>query len=751
MEKVQSQEKREQTLLPKHQKAIQMALKGLKVEELMKDGAGDDVVSMSSIGSQVFRGTIKKLPHIIGTSYFFHDPWIGLFEEDEQKLETNDEAFTTVFEAKDAPKIQESPMGSVGGPAYAPPVPPPMQKTAPPIPPPTSSAPPPPPPPPGSKAPPPPPPPPPPPSSSKAPPPPPSSGKAPPPPPAAQPGGSFNNFQKGLAATLEHRKAIIDGEVSGDLSVKNILVDESKALGTPPPKPSPPPPPANRSGPPAPPAPPASPAPRAPQAPPTTVSSIPPQQNPYVPPPQETQTYSEVPAKRPEEMSLEDKRKQLAGILGGGMIRKPEPPKPEPEQQYDDYYNSEPRSYQTNPVQQSPPAPPAPPAPITSQPAIKVTQPPAPPAPAASRGAPKAEEIRKTGQFLPNITEDEEIDTLFRPSNKPPAKDKKNFSGLFDLPEDDKSKQIKNEPKKTRAEGLFKFIEDDDKDTADLLLNSDLAKKKLGKTTVENPFMFKTDPAPKKEAQNEKKKENPFMFPAKSNEKPKAAPIADDPLSGGFRLPTITETPSKQEPRPSVKEIQKSIPMPVFGAPPAKKQEKPAEVSNDLALSKPLRERKAKNVPDDFDDFDDDTDSRPPSGALFKGPSSSNPFIKPQTSEPSKAGASMPSISDDPLFSTSNLSSKPANPPLPKLGSKNASPTLPPPAKKDSGLEPFADIRAPEKTAPKPSLKPPEAPAKPRPSLFDDDDEELSFRAAKPAVKESIGGRRNRGSLFDDD
>lgn len=758
MEKVQSQEKREQNLLPKHQKAVQMALKGLKVEELMKDGASDDGVSMSSIGSQVFRGSIKKLPHIIGTSYFFHDPWIGLFEEDEQKLETNDEAFTTVFEAKDAPKIQESPMGTVGGNAYAPPVPPPMQKTAPPIPPPMNNAPPP-PPPQTSK----PPPPPPPPQANKPPPPPPPSGSS-----GVAPGNQFNNFQKGLAATLQNRKAIIDGDKEGDLSVKNILTDESKALGLPPQKKNPDPKPV--SAPPAPPKPQQNP----PQ--PTPTQFTPP------PPPPVQQVYEEPVAKRPEEMTLEDKRKQLANIIGGGIARKPEatnsesPPSYQqpPNETYNQGYSTAPPA----PVYQQPPPPTvyqqAPPPPSVYQ------QTPPPPAQQPKVTA-KPEEIKKTGQFLPNITEDEELDSLFRPSNKNAPKDKKNFSGLFDAPQDDKPKINKNEPKKTRAEGMFKFIEEEDVDTTSLLLNSDLAKKKLGKTTADNPFLFKvdqpakkdpmpivkeesnplfkTDPVSKKEPQNPPGKEpgNPFMFSASKAAPPKQSEPIDDPLSSGLRLPALP--PKDQSPtlepksRPSVKEVQASIPMPVFGGPPPSRPEKPAEVSIDAAMSKPTRQKTYKTVAEDFDTFDDEQEKKPKAGGLFKSAATNKPFA-------SGKAEGLPSIGDDPLLPNFGNSSPKAAQPLPRLG-KNVSPK-PPPAKNNVSPRPsrtddpdplFSNLKPAEKTTPRPSVKKPEEDkkTKPRGSLFDDDeDEELSFRPAKPAAAKESVTRRNRGSLFDD-
>jgi hypothetical protein len=37
-------------------------------------------------GSTIFRGTAKKLPHIINTEYFWKDPWVGLYD-DEQNID----------------------------------------------------------------------------------------------------------------------------------------------------------------------------------------------------------------------------------------------------------------------------------------------------------------------------------------------------------------------------------------------------------------------------------------------------------------------------------------------------------------------------------------------------------------------------------------------------------------------------------------------------------------------------------------
>ena len=812
-----------------------MGLKGLKVEELMKEGVTDDGQSMSSIGSQVFRGTIKKLPHIIGTSYFFHDPWIGLFEEDEQKLETNDEAFTTVFEAKDAPKPGESPNNTVANaPAYAPPVPPPMQKMSPPVPPPTNPG----------NAPPPPPPPPPPtavqfsaPNKGGPPPPPPPRGGPPPPPSAPTPTAGFNNFQKGLAMTLEHRKAIIDGEITGDLSVKNILADESKALGLPPPRPGPPPQ-ASKSTPPPPPKP--------AQGYSTAPNPQPSFQAPPNPPPENYAPQEENRApKRPEEMSLDDKKRQLAGILGGmpGMRPKAETTESQNANLYQqpppDSYSQPANSYQPPPANtyQAPPQnrnqPPPPPPPPSQNPPVMF-----------SSGKIVEDPKRSTQPFLPNIEEEDELNTLFRPASRAIPKEKKNFIGLFDTPQDEEKKNPKNEPKKTRAEGLFKFIEDDDADTSSLLLNSDLAKKKLGKTTTDSPFtplkaeaakpkaqdnpmLFKPDPPksslpviaesplavdpPRKSEENPfmssssaPKKEvsgNPFMF--SKAEPPKASKpeqASDDPLAAfGGKIsttfapatdpnrPSLKHTTSalvsgeNKSPRPSIKEMQTNMPMPMFGGPPPPRQDKPAEVTHDLTMSKPIRNRVTKAATSKFDEFDDEQETPKPKTSNNTTPNRTSAITAPvnrpsdplkmpverpkspvnmgrPSQEPPKAPANnmkLPSIGGDdlPSFGSNKTPPKPsgfANVPI----ARNASPKPAGSARREVNFDPLmGGFRGPEKkTTPRPSVQAEEEKKvkTARPSLFDEDDD-LSFRPpAKTVAKNEPAAKKNRGNLFDD-
>lgn len=757
MEKVHSQELREQSLLPKHQKAIQMGLKGLKVEELMKEGTSDDGISLLSIGSQVFRGSIKKLPHIIGTSYFYNDPWIGLYEEDEQKLENNDEAFTVVFEAKDAPKFMESPSNTVTNPpAYAPPVPPPMQKTSPPIPPSTQGAPVPPPPPPPPKA-------------QQT-----ISKPGPPPPPPASgtpaPSSDFNSFQKGLAMTLGKRKAIIDGEVQGDLSVKNILTDESKALGLPQPKVVPNQPENNKAPPPPPP----------PKSVPQNLSSSNSTENkvsapPPAPPVIESRYES---SKNPEEMTLAEKRQQLAGVLGNTPLIKPKPETTNPPQPIPESINSGPST-----------------ARLTQNPAIKPSIAPAPPI------------------FFQNFEEEEELNTLFRPNSKPPPKEKKGFSGLFDTPQENEIKNPKNEPKKTRAEGLFKFIEDDDTDTASII-SSDIAKKKLGKTTTErpstysttsnqsiqeNPSLLKVETDTKTRNQTIKSDENPFLFnqpapPAKNSlenpflfstapAKPKqtsenlssVSKIPEDPLSLGSKVvenssrTTIGSNKATSEevkvPRPSIKELGANINLPSIGGPPPR-QDNPVEVSHDITLSKPFRRRKNRSDLSKFDDFDDDEEQSEKKIITSKTLTFSNEQTIPSNTAP------LPAESKEKIITSisSTFSNKPviasnstvkieesirlpsfSDNYLPEIGEQKPRASI---GRKEVSFDPLMGIsRASEKKVPPkpPAPKEEEKKTKPRPSLFDDDDEELSFRPPAKNVNKEPVIKKGRGSLFDDD
>ena len=831
MEKIHSQEMREQNLLPKHQKAILMGIKALKVDELMKEGTSDDGVSLSSIGSQVFRGTIKKLPHIIGTSYFYHDPWIGLFEEDEQKLESNDEAFTVVFEAKDAPKAGESPNNTVANnPGYSPPVPPPMQKINTGLPskngpaqfsPPSNVIPPPPPPPPKAV----PPPPPPPPSQvSKS-----SKGGPPPPPPPsnnAAPPPAFNNFQRGLTMTLEKRKAIIDGEIEGDLSVKNVLTDESKALGLPPPpkaanpsasKPNPPMPPnqkpnASRPNPPIPP----------------YQESNASRPNPPLPPYQESNarpnpgfqesntTYdpsvSQQP-KKPEEMTLEDKKRQLAGILGGMPQMRPrqEPPAESSNQNIPDsnpsYQNPPDKAFQTAPSLYPPPPP---------------SQNPMNPVSNFKPKEEKSEQRVPTGIFFQNIQEEDELNTLFRTNTKPVSKDR-NSNKLFDFSVDEEKKNPKNEARKTRAD--FKFIDDDDEDTANLLLNSELAKKKLVNTTVENPFLlgsqkkeenpllfknlssdskplepkeenpllFKNSITESKPEQSKPKQANPFLF-SKAAEEPISQNISDDPLSAfssESKSPTKTEnkdrvsnsfaspnektptlsftTTENQSPRPSIKDMQANIPMPVFGGPPPSRQDKPTEVSHDITMLKPVRQRAIRGSTAKFDEFEGG-DEEPLGKEKTLPLTVERKSITPVQSKPVSL------VEEDKIKMPEVLPS--FNQPEPRLSAPNNPPVTfkPPPqsrvenkpsGRKEVSFDPLMSGFKPseKKTTPRPSVnkedttkatprplvnREEEKKTKPRANLFDEDDDEMTFRPSiKPAAQKEAP-KKVRGSLFDD-
>ena len=209
-EKIQSQEIREQNLLPKQQQALSLAIKGLKVEDLIKEGDADDMVSNMTLGSQVFRGCIKKLPHLFGTTNFFNDPWIGLYDEEQNldnvEIPTEDQQFrNSIYNQKSFETPKDNGTSSA-------PTPPPLPNNAPTPPP----------------------------LPSNAPTPPPLPSNAPKPSPlASQSVASFSppksaaQFQQNLQTTLERRKRIIDGEEKGELSVQETLNYESKVLGVP--------------------------------------------------------------------------------------------------------------------------------------------------------------------------------------------------------------------------------------------------------------------------------------------------------------------------------------------------------------------------------------------------------------------------------------------------------------------------------------------------------------------------------------
>ena len=74
-------ESREAQLLPKYKEAIRLGMVGLKVEELLKEATQDEVASSNTMGTSMFKGQMRKLPHIINSQFFYDDPWIGLFGE----------------------------------------------------------------------------------------------------------------------------------------------------------------------------------------------------------------------------------------------------------------------------------------------------------------------------------------------------------------------------------------------------------------------------------------------------------------------------------------------------------------------------------------------------------------------------------------------------------------------------------------------------------------------------------------------
>lgn len=72
-------ESREAQLIPKYKEALQLGMKGLKVDDLLREASQDDVASSNTLGTSIFRGQMRKLPHIINSQFFYDDPWIGLY------------------------------------------------------------------------------------------------------------------------------------------------------------------------------------------------------------------------------------------------------------------------------------------------------------------------------------------------------------------------------------------------------------------------------------------------------------------------------------------------------------------------------------------------------------------------------------------------------------------------------------------------------------------------------------------------
>lgn len=72
-------ESREAQLIPKYKEALRLGMQGLKVDDLLREASQDEVASSNTLGTSIFRGQMRKLPHIINSQFFYDDPWIGLY------------------------------------------------------------------------------------------------------------------------------------------------------------------------------------------------------------------------------------------------------------------------------------------------------------------------------------------------------------------------------------------------------------------------------------------------------------------------------------------------------------------------------------------------------------------------------------------------------------------------------------------------------------------------------------------------
>lgn len=366
---------------------------------------------------------------------------------------------------------------------------------------------------------------------------------------------SVSEFQKGLQKALAGRKAVIDGEVKGSLSVAAVRKDEAKALHLPPPAPLPVFVPASK-----PPAPKPLPVVQAPSpmAPPQIAM---PQMTPQMMPQGEV-AY--------ENLSMKEKRGLIAAVLSGKVpppdsssrtqsVSEPEAPyQPEPSP-VPQVFNKPESPAKPAVIPAIPIAPEIPkPAPKNVQAPVKPESPVKPaqvqtrptfpdpkPIPAVQELPRPSEPIKPAPESpkLPEISaepvkprpkpnfetlgvgEEQPESSLF--STRPRQKDR-NFQGLFE-------EETKQPPKKKPPMKFDTLFQDDDL-TTEVLLNSDLAKKKLmGESQSFNASKAEiVAPKPKAESQSfqttkaEPTKSNPFLF--------------DDPLA----LPTLpAEKPTR--------------------------------------------------------------------------------------------------------------------------------------------------------------------------------------------------------------
>ena len=306
-------------------------------------------------------------------------------------------------------------------------------------------------------------------------------------------------------------------------------------------------------------------------------------------------------------------------------------------------------------------------------------------------------------------------------------------------------------------------------------------------------MLFKNSITESKPEQSKPKQANPFLF-SKAAEEPISQNISDDPLSAfsseskspsktenkdrvsnsfaspNEKTPTLSFTTTEnQSPRPSIKDMQANIPMPVFGGPPPSRQDKPTEVSHDITMLKPVRQRAIRGSTAKFDEFEGG-DEEPLGKEKTLPLTVERKSITPVQSKPVSL------VEEDKIKMPEVLPS--FNQPEPRLSAPNNPPVTfkPPPqsrvenkpsGRKEVSFDPLMSGFKPseKKTTPRPSVnkedttkatprplvnREEEKKTKPRANLFDEDDDEMTFRPSiKPAAQKEAP-KKVRGSLFDD-
>lgn len=308
--------------------------------------------------------------------------------------------------------------------------------------------------------------------------------------------------------------------------------------------------------------------------------------------------FSGVPSeKNPDKMSIKEKMAMLGRVFGSG---------PPVAARVDDFsQDSGPPQTLTEPSQTSTMLPPPQPANPRPQPQVQPAQqvqPSKPPLPTPQKQEPK------TPEQMPILEEEDEPNSMFtKPVSKKPSKA---FDSLF-APVETKKPAVTS---KRMTSEMFSFIDDEDDLTADVLMNSELAKKKLNKGLFdESPPAPKVNPKPAANEQikpvvNELPKPVAKELPkpeVKESPKPENPLVQSNPLAKLGMLPprpqVETEKPKADE--SNISKLKGLINIPLF-APgqlaskprPPQAQEHASELSTDLEFSKPTRNRRTATI-----------------------------------------------------------------------------------------------------------------------------------------------------------